>query len=198
MRQTERDRVWNALNDDERAMVTAAVELQNQATLAAGSAKRRAAPAIAALGCLGCGGLLLFLLVVPSFTDAMAKAKARRGGTSTTAPATTASPDLPPKGLTRVGGQGQVDFVVAARDLAKNASLLESQMRAFCDVRHRGADFCQIMAWSDSRKVPKALPMTDAQVETQLAQYNRNTNTGHDCFALMKDGDITRQTGNCN
>jgi hypothetical protein len=92
MRQAERDRVWNALNDDERAMVTAAVELENQATLAAGPVKRGPGPAIAAVGCLGCGGLLALALFVPNFTEAMRRVETKKQQRAT-APTTTPAPN---------------------------------------------------------------------------------------------------------
>ena len=44
----------------------------------------------------------------------------------------------------------------------------------------RGERICIVMFWNDRTKVPRSLPMTDAQINAKVAHYNLNKNTGLD------------------
>lgn len=97
--------------------------------------------------------------------------------------------------FTRVGGQGLIDFVLASHPLSSDADALEARMRNFCD-QQRG-DFCQVMVWRDRSKVPDALPMSQRQLNAQVAQYNRNRHTGYDCVNFFRRGEPFRSSGRC-
>lgn len=89
--------------------------------------------------------------------------------------------------LKEVSHQGVASFVLTTKEVAADRALLERQARLFCDVK--GTPICQVMVWTDAKTVPTGFPMTDLQIDSQVAQYERNTNTGHDCFFLMEHGD---------
>jgi len=125
-------------------------------------------------------GALIGVVIVVGVVIGLQNARPNR-------PASRASMDL-----RRVGRQGMVDFYVADQQIAGDRSLLESRLRQLCEKK--GGDFCQLMVWVDPASVPRALPMSDAQMRAQIAQYNRNRNTGYDRFILLGNGEILEET----
>jgi len=95
----------------------------------------------------------------------------------------------------RIGGQGMVDFVIATAELSSNRAALENRMRNFCDKQRD--QFCQVMVWTNRAHAARALPMTDAQLNAQFAQYNRNRSTGYDCFMLLRRGEPRFSSSGC-
>jgi hypothetical protein len=87
-----------------------------------------------------------------------------------------------------VASQGEIDFALVPHEVAENAALLERLSRVYCDENRRR--FCRVMIWTDEASMPRSLPMSDAQVVKQVAQYNRNRETDYDCFFLMSDGEM--------
>ena len=85
-----------------------------------------------------------------------------------------------------VASQGQVDFALVPDEVAEDPALLEFLSRAYCDEQRGG--FCRVMIWVDESDAPHSLPMSEAQLAAQIAQYNRNRQTGYDCFYLMNKG----------
>jgi len=87
-----------------------------------------------------------------------------------------------------------IDFVVVAGSLASNTADLEARMRRFCDMQ-RGA-FCK--SWSGQTGTrAKCAADDDRQMNSQFAQYNRNRNTGYDCFMLFNRGNTVHSSGAC-
>lgn len=101
----------------------------------------------------------------------------------------------PESSLRRIGGQGTTDFVVADPALARDPALLEQQVKQFCNGK--GGGFCEILVWTNSSTAARSFPMSDSEMKSQFAQYNRNKNTGYDCFSLLKDGSIVEKSGRC-
>lgn len=91
-----------------------------------------------------------------------------------------------------VGSQGQVDFVVGRPVALNNPKLLEAAARELCDSTRR--DWCQIMIWPSTDVAARRLPLSDAALQSQIAQYSRNRATGYDCFYEMRDGRMLEDT----
>ncbi len=93
--------------------------------------------------------------------------------------------------LTRVGGQGEMDFVVVPSDLQKNSKLLKMACRRYankhCDY------FCKMLMWTDKKQVPKRLPMSDQQLETQFASYDFNLSTGLNRLRILRRGTVVEE-----
>lgn len=87
-----------------------------------------------------------------------------------------------------VRSQGQVDFALMSGEASEDAGLMERLSRLHCNQRR--PEFCRVMIWKDASSVPRSLPMSDAQLMAQVAQYNRNRQTAYDCFFLMKKGEM--------
>jgi hypothetical protein len=119
----------------------------------------------------------------------------RSGEKNTDEDAQTQAParsDDPGSDLTVVGRQGQVDFVLASEKISNEPEELEQALRTLCGST-RG-NWCQLMVWSNKSFVPRGLPMSDASLNHQVAQYNKNTATGYDCFYLMQKGEMVESS----
>ena len=133
----------------------------------------------------GCLGLLLFLLVayiIGSFSGS------RKDAASQSAPRPTA--DLAPPtdvSFQKVGGQGQVTFILVSKTLASERATIEQRARNYCDSLQ--PDWCKLLIWKDQKRVPKKLPMSDSQLAAQVASYTRNRATRYDCFLMMRKGE---------
>jgi hypothetical protein len=153
--------------------------------------KRKTSPA--AWGCLG---LLLFLLVayiIGSFSSS------REGPVPQPGPRPTA--DIVPStdvSFRRVGGQGQVTFILVSKTLASQRATIEQRARNYCD--NVQPEWCKLLIWKDEKRVPKVLPMSDSQLGAQIASYTRNRATRYDCFLMMKKGEGISATASagCN
>jgi tetratricopeptide (TPR) repeat protein len=99
-------------------------------------------------------------------------------------------------GLTCNFGGGDVYFCTAKGNLANDSGKLESEMRKYCNQREKTG--CMILTWADGENIPVSMPMTDVQVSTQLAQYNKNVLTGYDCFILFKNGEQAYRSTGCS
>lgn len=100
--------------------------------------------------------------------------------------------------LKLVGGQGQVDFVLAGEEIARHPRSLEKRLRALCDAR-RG-DWCKMLVWVNQRLIPHGLPMSARSLAAQIAQYDRNRSTGYDCFFQLAEGAMidSSRSGTCS
>lgn len=91
----------------------------------------------------------------------------------------------------RVGGQGQMDFVVISGKLTKDAIALKAAAHDYAD-KHR-KDWCKILIWTDAKKAVRRLPLSDAQLNNQYASYERNSATGLGRLRLMKNGEVVKE-----
>ena len=73
-----------------------------------------------------------------------------------------------------VATAGANKFVVAPN--AKTPEDLTAVAKRACP----GSGWCKAMIWASKEEAGTGFPMTDAQAESQLANYTRNPNTGHD------------------
>jgi hypothetical protein len=74
----------------------------------------------------------------------------------------------------RIGGQGQMQFVVIPQAKESDRSIYDAAITELCKPRQ----WCGIQFWSDRATVPASLPMTDAAAKAQTASYIYNPNTG--------------------
>jgi hypothetical protein len=150
---------------------------------------------------LGIGCVLLVVVSTALVTCAGCMAALVRNPTTRSAPISTPSsaPMTPAEDASfrRVGSQGMMDFVVASKELSRNHAALEHRVRNFCSLRHSDTGFCWILVWSRESLVPKNIPMSDRQANAMVASYNRNPNTGHDCFQLVRKGTGYYHSGEC-
>ncbi len=92
--------------------------------------------------------------------------------------------------------QGGAYFCLADSQLVADQVLFEETLRTHCDFQV--GDFCEVLVWTDAIYVPSSFPMTDEQVNNQVADYTRNKNTGYDCFTLFSAGQIIYQSDGCS
>ncbi|MBL8085378.1 MAG: hypothetical protein JNN26_22325 [Candidatus Obscuribacter sp.] len=93
--------------------------------------------------------------------------------------------------LTRVGGQGEIDFVVVPSDLQKNSNLLKMACRRYTN-KHTDY-FCKMLMWTDKKDVPKRLPMSAQQLKTQFACYDFNLSTGLNRLRILRNGNVVEE-----
>jgi len=91
--------------------------------------------------------------------------------------------------------QKGIDFCVADPQLVADQALFEATLKTYCDSK--GADFCKVLVWTDRQYVPSSLPMTDAQLNNEVADYSRNKVTGSECFILLSAGGVIYQSDGC-
>jgi hypothetical protein len=96
-----------------------------------------------------------------------------------------------------VASQGEVDFALVPTEVAEDARLMERLSRRHCDEER--PRFCRVMIWNNQDSVPRSLPMSDAELEAQVAQYNRNRATNYECFFLLSNGEMvdSSRSGSC-
>lgn len=73
-----------------------------------------------------------------------------------------------------LGSQGSTVFVYVDPAAERNQDVYRDASVEIC-----GMLSCKALFWSDKAMVPTALPMTDAQVDSQIAQWTYNANNGH-------------------
>ena len=69
--------------------------------------------------------------------------------------------------------QGRTHFVYMEPAFARD----EQQYLAAADKICTDEDVCIVMFWQEWKFIPKALPMSDEQLDAQTAQWNSNTHT---------------------
>ena len=89
--------------------------------------------------------------------------------------------------------QEGIDFCVVNPQLAADQALFEATLKAYCDSK--GANDCKILVWTDRQYLPSTLPMTDQQLNNQVADFSRNS--GRDCFILLSGGQVIFQSEGC-
>ncbi len=93
--------------------------------------------------------------------------------------------------LIRVGGQGEIDFVVVPVDLQKSNRLLKMACRRYT-YKHTDY-FCKMLMWTDKKYVPRSLPMSLQQLRTQYACYDFNLSTGLNRLRLLRNGNVVEE-----
>jgi hypothetical protein len=91
--------------------------------------------------------------------------------------------------------QEGIDFCVTDPQLVADQALFEAALKAYCDSK--GGDFCKVLVWTDRQYVPSSLPMTDIQLNNEVADYSRNNTTGSECFILLSAGGVIYQSEGC-
>lgn len=76
--------------------------------------------------------------------------------------------------------QGMMKLVVVSQAKEARRDVYQAAIGALCAP----SQFCYILFWSDRRRVPRQLPMSDAEVAAQVAVYTRNPRTGLDELLL--------------
>lgn len=92
-------------------------------------------------------------------------------GSATRAVGETQPPPAPPR-WRLVGSQGDMRFVVVEDDGGSKAPYHQA-VTSLC----AGKTHCFVNFWTDDALAPRRIPMTDAEVEAQVAGYRMNTNT---------------------
>lgn len=93
--------------------------------------------------------------------------------------------------LTKVGGHGEIDFVLVPKELQRDSRLLKMACRRYT---HRHTDyFCKLLMWTDKKLVPKHLPMSNAQLKAQFACYDFNLSTGLNRLRIMSNGNVVEE-----
>lgn len=92
-----------------------------------------------------------------------------------------------PKQYSVINTQGDyVAFVVVDRSIITNKEALWNISQEICRSRH---PICQVLYWDDVYKAGVEIPMTDAQVNAQVAHFERNENTDYVKLWLCSEGD---------
>jgi len=91
--------------------------------------------------------------------------------------------------------QEGIDFCIADPQLVADQALFEATLRAYCDSK--GGDFCKVLVWTDRQYVPSSLPMTDVQLNNEVADYSQDRVTGNACFILLSAGGVIYQSEGC-
>lgn len=82
-------------------------------------------------------------------------------------------------------------LVVIDKEKETDVGVYQKAARALCvPGKH-----CFISFWSDRRYVPSSFPMTDEQVDAQIASYTKNPTTGYD--KLLWNCRIKNDLDNC-
>jgi hypothetical protein len=89
--------------------------------------------------------------------------------------------------------QEGIDFCVANPQLAADQPLFEATLKTYCDSK--GSDVCKVLVWTDRQYLPSSLPMTDVQLNNQVADFSRNA--GRDCFISLSAGQVIFQSEGC-
>lgn len=74
-------------------------------------------------------------------------------------------------------GQSLIYAFANPKDVASPDQIVR-QFRFVCD--QQGTSVCVINFWKNEADAPRALPMTDRQVNSQFLSYTRNRNTSHE------------------
>jgi len=82
-----------------------------------------------------------------------------------------------------LGTSGNTYFIWAAK--GTNAADLQIIAKSVCSANA----ICIVHFWNDRNLAAKSLPMTDTQLNYEVAQYNLNKNTGLDQLLTCNAGD---------
>jgi hypothetical protein len=89
--------------------------------------------------------------------------------------------------------QEGIDFCVVDPQLISDQALFEATLRDYCDSR--GSGVCKVLVWTDRQSVPATLPMTEQQLNSQVADFSRTN--GRDCFIMLEAGQVIFQSEGC-
>ena len=87
--------------------------------------------------------------------------------------ALTAQAERVPLQLTGQQGDNTFFFTVP-KSHASNKEYLTDRAKTFC----YGRTYCYVHFWQTGEAAPRKFPLTDKEVELELAQYRQNLNTG--------------------
>ena len=73
-----------------------------------------------------------------------------------------------------VGGQGKMHFVYVDPAQHPDRSAYKKIARKICS----DGNVCIVMFWDNKDLAPRSIPMTDEQLNSKVAHYNVNKNTG--------------------
>jgi hypothetical protein len=93
------------------------------------------------------------------------------------------------------GNQGEFEFCIADPDLVSDRNQFEKIIKDYCQTK--GGDFCKMLVWTDISFLPNSLPMSEAQLDNQVADYTRNVSTGIDCLKLLSRGSVIYSSEGC-
>lgn len=93
--------------------------------------------------------------------------------------------------LVKVGGQGEIDFVLVPVELQNDRHLLKMACRRYT-YSHTDY-FCKMLMWKDKKHIPKKLPMNDIQLKQQFGCYDFNLRTKLNRLRIMKNGSVTEE-----
>jgi hypothetical protein len=91
--------------------------------------------------------------------------------------------------------QEGIDFCLVDPLLAADQALFEATLKTYC--YSKGGDFCKVLVWTDGQYLPSSLPMTDVQLNNEVADYSLNRATGKECFILLSAGGVIFQSEGC-
>jgi hypothetical protein len=94
---------------------------------------------------------------------------------------------VPKFSILKMQGQG-VFFVVIDKTIASDRKALKGVADAVCKDHQ---SFCMVLFWDAQAKAATSVPMTDAEVDAQVASYSLNKSTGHEELLVCVKG-------NCN
>ena len=73
-----------------------------------------------------------------------------------------------------IATQGMVQFIATEPDLTND------QIKLVVKKHCPGTEWCKLHIWDNTTAAGRSLPMTDAQVESMVADYVRNPNTSYE------------------
>lgn len=92
-------------------------------------------------------------------------------------------PQLPNINFEEVGMQGKAHFVFVESSPKVN----KNSYRQISDYICGREQICIVMFWNTKDQTPRSLPMTDEQVNSKVAHYNLNKNTGMDRLSICAE-----------
>jgi hypothetical protein len=99
---------------------------------------------------------------------------------------------LEPKHYQKVGTQGKLQLVWIDPQYKYDPNVYEQAIKELGGSE----DFCMIHFWDNRDQVPSRWPMSDQQVKSEVAQYERNQTTGHERFFYLRKGNMVEPFGN--
>ena len=91
--------------------------------------------------------------------------------------------------------QGEFEFCVVDLQLINDRSQFEGIVKEYCNAK--GGNFCKMLIWTDINYLPESLPMSDGQVNNQVADYTKNSTSGIDCLKLLSQGNVIYSSNGC-
>jgi hypothetical protein len=91
--------------------------------------------------------------------------------------------------------QGEFQFCVVDPELVIDKNLLASIVHEYCKAK--GTGFCKFLIWDNLTYLPTSLPLTDIQVDNQVADYTKNITTGNDCLKVLSRGSVIYSSEGC-